>query len=188
MSTLCQPNNIATLHYLVSHPHINRNSTTPATTKAPPSTNNITGTMTSEQTATSTKCHLLAIPPELRLMIYEYYFSALAQWSPKDAQRFMNTKPKSFQPALLKTCTTSRSEGVSIYKKHLEALRQSGWNGSAQSYGTRDLQRVTDLDSFHRQLAYVVLRDQAYGMELEKCEQFLDPTWTESIIDWLAGV
>ena len=65
------------------------------------------------------KCHILLIPAELRLIIYEHYFrdfepSLRDESAPRKA---------TLQPSLLHACSVFEVEALSLYKLHLETRR-----------------------------------------------------------------
>ena len=127
-----------------------------------------TSKKTSGGTGTSRKCHLFAIPPELRLLIYEAYFSTYE----------LDTDPplswSDLQPALLSTCLQIRTEGVKAYRTRLGEINSVARERFrvAQDEAERRFSTLTDRDQMKALFAEVADRETAWQkfMSVYECE------------------
>lgn len=68
----------------------------------------------SPEMASAPRCHLLALPPELRIQIYEYFFGE-ETW-------VYVTDPIPHDPAIMRTCRQIRTEAVDTYRKYIDHI------------------------------------------------------------------
>ena len=68
----------------------------------------------SPEMASAPRCYLLALPPELRIQIYEYLFG-------KETWVYV-IDPIPHDPAIIRTCRLIRTEAVDTYRKYIDHI------------------------------------------------------------------
>ncbi|KAK4610590.1 hypothetical protein CLAFUW4_13599 [Fulvia fulva] len=113
--------------------------------------------MSTTASPSSKKCHIISIPPELRLEIYEHYFKDFEldfsnRPSPEHAGKSVSQCP------LLHTCALFRTEALAPYKKYLEACNKAA-NVALFSFREQTLEQARGADQGDRARYELGFRD-----------------------------
>ena len=107
---------------------------------------------------TNTKRHILTIPAEIRLLIYETYFSTY---------QFDNSKP---QPALIHTCKLLREEALKAYEARLIIIK----NDRTSKFQKANAALQQRIDACAGHLGSLSLRVEQMELELEGHAAIMD--------------